>query len=51
MPGSDAYICTEDEYKELVEYWTAEVAAMNERRIGELANYADLQDTMILYAD
>jgi len=38
---TDAYLCTETEYNELLDYWTAEVKAMREGGMGFDEDYSE----------
>lgn len=53
---ADTYCMTSAQYVELVEFWRAEVAAINAHTVGEAGDYSDTEDwadprEIVLFAD
>jgi hypothetical protein len=52
LSGSDLLVCTEEEYRELVEFWTEEIRCMNAREVGQCGDYTELVgDELVIDAD
>ena len=52
LAGSDLIACTEEEYNELVEWWTNEINAMNNCTVGDADDYTDCAPSnLTLFAD
>lgn len=52
LPGSDVIVCTEDDYRELVDFWTEELRRVNAREIGDCGDYTELTgDELVISAD
>lgn len=52
VDGDDAYLCTANEYDELVKFWTEEIRCINAREIGQNGDdYTEMVgDELIVFA-